>query len=57
MGENEGKLKVGAQITSDEQLAFVFPPGSDLVASVNAAMQAMIEDGTLATLNKKWGLE
>lgn len=57
MAENEGKLKVGAQITSDEQLAFVFPPGSDLVEPVNAALQAMIDDGTLATLNSKWGLE
>jgi polar amino acid transport system substrate-binding protein len=57
MAENEGKLKVGAQITSDEQLAFVFPPGSDLVEPVNAALQAMIDDGTLATLNSTWGLE
>ena len=31
MGENEGKLKVAGQLTSDEQLAFVFPPNSDLV--------------------------
>lgn len=57
MAENEGKLKVGAQITSDEQLAFVFPPGSDLVEPVNAALKSMTDDGTLATLNKKWGLE
>jgi ABC-type amino acid transport substrate-binding protein len=57
MGENEGKLKIGGQITSDEQLAFVFPPGSELVAAVDAAMQSMIDDGTLKALNKKWGLE
>jgi len=57
MGENEGQLKVGAQITSDEQLAFVFPPDSDLVEPVNAALQAMKDDGTLDSLNKKWGLE
>ena len=57
MGENKGQLKVGAQITSDEQLGFVFPPGSDLVEPVNAALQAMKDDGTLASLNKKWGLE
>ena len=57
MGENEGKMKIGAQITSDEKLAFVFPPGSDLVEPVNAALKAMTDDGTLATLNKKWGLE
>ncbi|MCJ7723536.1 MAG: transporter substrate-binding domain-containing protein [Anaerolineales bacterium] len=56
MKENEGKLKIGAQITSDEKLAFVFPPGSELVAQVNKAMEAMIADGTLEALNKKWSL-
>lgn len=56
MGENEGKLKIAGQITSDEQLAFVFPPGSDLTASFNAALEAMKADGTLDALNKKWGL-
>jgi polar amino acid transport system substrate-binding protein len=56
IGENEGKIKVGAQITSDEKLAFVFPPGSDLKDPVNAALASMKADGTLDTLNKKWGL-
>jgi polar amino acid transport system substrate-binding protein len=56
MGENPGKLKGAAQVTSDEKLAFVFPPGSDLIASVNAALGAMDADGTLESLNKKWGL-
>lgn len=54
--ENEGKIKIIDQITSDEQLAFVFPPGSDLVEAVNAALQSMIDDGTLEQLNKTWGL-
>jgi polar amino acid transport system substrate-binding protein len=54
--ENQGKLKVGTQITSDEKLAFVFPPGSDLIAPVNAALASMKADGTLDSLNKKWGL-
>jgi len=54
--ENPGKLKVAGQLTSDEQLGFVFPPGSDLREAVNAALQSMIEDGTLEALNKKWGL-
>lgn len=53
---DEGKLKVNASIASDEQLGFVFPPGSELRASVDTAMQAMIDDGTLAQINKKWGL-
>lgn len=56
INENAGKLKAGSQITSDEQLAFVFPPGSALVESVNAALASMDADGTLETLNKKWGL-
>ncbi len=56
MNENPGKLKVAGQITSDEQLGFVFPPGSELKDAVNAALQSMIDDGTLEALNKKWGL-
>ena len=54
--ENPDKLKIAGQLTSDEQLGFVFPPGSDLREAVNAALQSMIEDGTLEALNKKWGL-
>jgi polar amino acid transport system substrate-binding protein len=56
INENAGKLKAGSQVTSDEQLAFVFPPGSELVAAVNAALASMEADGTLEALNKKWGL-
>jgi len=56
MNENPGKLKVAGQITSDEQLGFVFPPKSELKDAVNAALQSMIDDGTLEALNKKWGL-
>lgn len=57
MDENPGAMKIGSQITSDEQLAFVFPPGSDLVAPINAALQSMIDDGTLDALNTQWGLK
>jgi polar amino acid transport system substrate-binding protein len=56
MEENEGKLKIGGQLTSDEKLAFVFPPGSELQSAVDAALASMEADGTLATINKKWGL-
>jgi polar amino acid transport system substrate-binding protein len=56
MGENEGKMKVLVQLASDEQLAFVFPPGSVLISPINAALEAMKADGTLDALNKKWGL-
>jgi polar amino acid transport system substrate-binding protein len=54
IAENAGALSVGPQLTSDEQLAFVFPPGSDLTASVNAALASMDADGTLKTINDKW---
>ncbi len=54
INENPGKLKIGPQLTSDEELAFVFPPGSDLIEPVNAALKAMDADGTLKALNDKW---
>lgn len=56
INENPNKLKVAGQLTSDEQLGFVFPPGSELKSAVDAALQSMIDDGTLEALNKKWGL-
>jgi len=57
MTANQGQLKVAGQITSDEQLAFVFPPGSDLIEAVDAALQSMIDDGMLDQLNTTWGLK
>ncbi len=51
---NPGQLKIIPGITSDEQLALVFPPGSDLIDPVNAALRAMADDGTLDELNNKW---
>lgn len=51
---NPGKLEIIPGITSDEQLALVFPPGSDLIDPFNAALAAMAADGTLQQLNDKW---
>jgi hypothetical protein len=42
MKENEGKMKIAGELTSDEQLAFVFPPNSDLTWSINAALLSSI---------------
>jgi polar amino acid transport system substrate-binding protein len=56
MGENEGQLKVTEEISTGDQLAFVFPPKSTLKDAVNGALTSMRLDGTLDTLNKKWGL-
>jgi polar amino acid transport system substrate-binding protein len=55
MNENPGQLKIiQPGITSDEQLALVFPPGSDLIEPFNAALHAMAADGSLKTFNDKW---
>ena len=56
MEANPGELKMVGQLTSDEQLGFVFPPGSELREAIDAALEAMMADGTLAALNSKWGL-
>ena len=57
MDHEPGEFKVQSGLTSDEELAFVFPPGSELTAAVNAALESMIADGTLAEFNAKWKLE
>ena len=54
MEENPGALAIVGQITSDEELALVFPPDSDLIGPFNAALASMREDGTLEELNAKW---
>ncbi len=56
MKQNEGKLKIGAKLSSGEPLAFVFPPNSDLIEPINLALASMKLDGTLDALNQKWGL-
>jgi polar amino acid transport system substrate-binding protein len=54
MEANPGEMMAGPQLTSDEPLAFCFPPGSTLVLSVNYALRQMYEDGTLEELNNRW---
>jgi polar amino acid transport system substrate-binding protein len=51
---NPGQMKVGPQLTSDEQLAFAFPPGSPLLLPINAALRQMTEDGSLQAINDRW---
>jgi len=54
VGANSDALElVGEPLQSDE-LGFIFPKGSDLVAPVNAALAAMKEDGTLDELATKY---
>ncbi len=47
------KLIEGA-VRAGEELGFIFPKGSDLVEPINAALQSMIDDGTLHAINQKW---
>jgi hypothetical protein len=56
MRANEGQLKIAAQLEGEWQLGFAFPPGSELRPAVDAALQSMIDDGVLETLNVRWGL-
>ncbi|NWF69672.1 MAG: transporter substrate-binding domain-containing protein [Chloroflexi bacterium] len=54
VGANPESVKiVGSSLRSDA-LGFAFPPGSELVAAVNAALESMIADGTLQEINARW---
>ena len=54
MGENATELElIGPAISSDE-LGFIYPLGSDLVAPVDQALQSMMDDGFLAALNVQY---
>jgi len=57
IGANPGAFKVIGGPLGTEEFGFIFTPGSDLVAPVNAAIAAMKADGTLDALNKKWFLD
>lgn len=54
VGENADKVElIGPSISSD-QLGFLFPTGSELVEPFNAAIQSMIDDGTMNKVNLKY---
>lgn len=52
LGENADQLKLVGRSLSSDQLGFIFPNGSDLVAPVNQALEAMMADGFLAGINR-----
>jgi polar amino acid transport system substrate-binding protein len=54
--EEPGAIRIVASLTPEKDLAFAFPPGSDLVGAVNSALEAMMRDGTLESLNRQWNL-
>jgi polar amino acid transport system substrate-binding protein len=49
-----GKLKLTGEPLQAEDFGFIFPKGSDLVASINAGIAALKADGTLDKLTQKW---
>ncbi len=57
VGENAEQIKLLDDVLrADEQLGYIFPKGSDLVAPFNIALMSMIVDGTLNQINAVWGL-
>lgn len=51
LGANSEDLKLVGPSLSSDQLGFIFPKGSDLVAPVNAALESMMADGKLNEFN------
>ncbi len=54
MGASPNSFKIAGDPVGHDEFGFIFKTGSDLVAPVDAAIQAMQDDGTLDALNKKW---
>ncbi|PZR00441.1 MAG: basic amino acid ABC transporter substrate-binding protein [Cereibacter sphaeroides] len=54
---SDGALKIVGEKLGVEDFGFIFPKGSELVAPINAGIEAMKADGTLDALNKKWFLD
>lgn len=54
MGASPDAFKIVGDALGTEEFGFIFPPGSDLAAPVNAALASMRADGTIDALNRKW---
>ena len=57
MGASPNSFKIVGEPLGREEFGFIFKPGSDLVAPVNAALKSMRDDGTIDRLNQKWFYE
>ncbi len=53
-GENADKLELIGESLSSDELGFFFPKGSELVAPVNQAVEAMKADGVMDKINLKY---
>lgn len=54
IAENSSLMTVEESLSGIQGLAFAFPPGSDLVESINMAMESMIADGTWDDIYAAW---
>jgi len=54
LGANGNRVRLIGNSLSRDELAFIFPRGSDLVESFNEALRSMVADGTLDRINLKW---
>ncbi|MGV8951878.1 MAG: transporter substrate-binding domain-containing protein [Cypionkella sp.] len=54
---SNGGLKIVGDKLGVEDFGFIFPKGSELVAPINAGIEAMKADGSIDALNKKWFLD
>ena len=54
LGANSDKVKLTGDSMSSDELGFIFPKGSDLVAPFNAVLAEMKSDGFLEALNAKY---
>ena len=52
--EHPDELEAGFSLTGGEFLAFVYPPGSDLIGPVNVALQDMLNDGSMDAICQEW---
>ena len=53
-GENPDDVDLLDEVLAADPLAFIFPKGSDLVSAFDAAIIAMIDDGTMTALAQRY---
>ncbi len=57
VGVNADRLQIiGEPLTSEEDIGYIFPLGSELRDAMNAGLDSMRADGTLEAINNKWFL-
>ena len=57
IGADPGVFKTVGEAVGSDQFGFILTPGSDLTGPINAALAAMVKDGTIDGLNRKWFYE